>query len=284
MLLSQRLLYVTAFDRIEEAVTAQVAELAKALGAVVHPTVCSGTRGGLLSRVAGDDAGLRDKLEGVAERLRGMRVRVGDTLMVRGNPAAAAMEAAERVDADYIVIGAGEDCLDRPEAVGESARSLARDAPQHVWIAKPWADAALQHVLCPFDGSRGCADGIRLSLDLCRQFNARLQLLSVLKPPHEPLFGGPEVERNEAEEAARRALRDQREAFLEGFNFDGVTLAREYVWAERASEAIRERAGIHRDGLTVMGVAGRRRFPTMMLGRTAERVLDGSESSLLLVK
>ncbi|MES1944924.1 universal stress protein UspE [Salinisphaera sp. PC39] len=284
MLLTQRILYVAAFDAIEPAVTAQVAELSKALTATVHVMTTAGPRYQLW-RVGSDaEASARARIEDVAERLRGLRARVGETLVVKGNLATAAMEAAPRMEAEYIVIGAGESAAEDPAYVRTSARTLARSARENVWICKPEAEPALQHVLCTFDASRGSADGIRVSTDLCRQFNARLQLMSVLHPPPAGMLGGTDVERDEAEQAARRALHDQRLAFLEGFNFDGVKLARNLVWADRASPAILAEADKHRDGLLVLGVSGQRRFQSMMLGNTAEKVLDACPSSMLFVK
>lgn len=284
MLLTQRILYVVAFDAIEPRITAQVAELSKALAATVHVLTTAGPRYELW-RIGGDvEAKAREQLEAVAERLRELRARVGETLVIKGNLANAAMEAAHRMEVEYIVIGAGEGVAADPAYVRTTAKTLARSARENVWICKPDAEPALQHVLCTFDASRGSADGIRASTDLCRQFNARLQLLSVLHPPPPGILGGTDVERDEAEEAARRALHDQRMAFLEGFNFDGVKLARNLLWADQASPAIVEQAGRHPDGLLVLGVAGQRRFPSMMLGNTAEKVLAGCPSSMLFVK
>lgn len=284
MLLTQRILYVVAFDAIESRVTAQVAEISKALGATVFPLASTGPRYELWRLPAGDEARTREQIEEVAERLRASRARVGHTLVVKGNRTVAAMEAAQRIEASFIVIGAGEQSAQDPGFVRTTAKSLARGAREHVWICKPEAEPVLPHVLCAFNGSRGSAEGIRMSTDLCRQFNARLQLLSVLHPPPPGLIGGTQTEREEAEAAAQRSLQDQREAFLEGFNFDGVSLSRKLLWGELASEGILAEVAKHPDGLLVLGVAGRRRFPVMMLGNTSEKVLRACPSSLLIVK
>lgn len=284
MLLTQQILYVVAFDAVEPRITAQVAELSKALAATVHVLTTAGPRYELW-RIGNDiEARTREQLEGVAERLRDLRARVGETLVIKGNLANAAMEAARRADAEYIVVGAGERAREDPGYVRTTAKTLARSARENVWICKPGAEPALDHVLCTFDASRGSADGIRVSTDICRQFSARLQLLSVLHPPPPGILGGTDVERDEAEQAARRSLHDQRMAFLEGFNFEGVKLARNLSWADQASPAIVEAAVTHPDGLLVLGVAGQRRFPSMMLGNTAEKVLNGCPSSMLFVK
>lgn len=284
MLLTQSILYVAAFDAIEDKVTAQVAELSKALGTGVHLLTTAGPHYEFWRANRHTEAEARRRLEAVAERLRERRARVGETLVIKGNLANAAMEAARHMDADYIVIGAGEAAAGDPSHVRTTAKTLARSAREHVWVCKPAAEPAVEHVICGFDASRGSAGAIHVSIDLCRQFNARLQLLSVLHPPPPGILGGTDVERREAEEAARQSLQDQRLAFLEGFNLEGVKLARNFIWAGRASPAIVGEAEKHPDGLLVVGVAGQRRFPSMMLGNTAEKVLDGCPSSMLFVK
>ncbi|MAA73954.1 MAG: hypothetical protein CMN28_04545 [Salinisphaeraceae bacterium] len=284
MLLTQRILYLVSFDEIEPAVTAQVAEISKALSAPVFLVAGLGTGSGLWRNRHDEEVQARAGLESVADNLRARRASLGHTLVLKGNRAVVAMEAAERMEADFIVVGAGESSRQDPTFVRTTAKILARTAREHVWICKPEADAALQHVLCAFNESRGSADGIRVSVDLCRQFNAKLQLLSVLQEPDAGLVGGSEQERDEAIEASRRQLHDRRLAALDGFNVSGVALARNIVWDTAASQAVLAEAGRHPEGLLTLGVSGRRRFPAMMLGNTAEKILRHCPSSLLLVK
>ncbi len=271
-------------DAIEPAITAQVAEISKAVGAPVYLLAIIAPRYDLWRNSNDAQSKARAQVERAAEQLRAKRARVGHALVVKGNQAVAAMEAAQRMQTDFIVIGAGEQAREQPGFVRTTAKTLARTAEQHVWICKPKADAALQHILCAFNESRGSADGIRVSIDLARQFNAKMQLFSALPPPPAGMLGGDETERAEAQEAASRALMDQRASVIEGFNFSGVTLARNLCWSELVSTVVLTEADKHRDGLLVMGAAGRRRFPTMMLGNTAEKILGLCPSSLLIVK
>lgn len=284
MLLTKRILYVLSEDAIEEQVTTQVAEISKAVGAPVYLLAAIPPRYDLWRSSHDAQTKARDHVERIAEQLRAKSARVGHTLVVKGNMAVAAMEAAQRMETDFIVLGAGENVLQDPGFIRTTAKTLARTAEQHTWICKPQTDAALQHILCAFNNSRGSAEGIRISIDLAYQFNARMQLISALHTPPGGMLGGDNTERAEAQETASRALLDERASVIEGFNFSGVTLARNLCWSEAASTAVLEETDKHRDGLLVMGAAGRRRFPTMMLGNTAEKIMGNCTSSLLVVK
>lgn len=284
MLLTQRILYLVSFDDIEPEITAQVAEISKALSAPVFLVAGLGTRYRLFSNAHDAEVEARKGLEAVADALRERRAKLGHTLILKGNQAVVAMEAAERIEADFIIVGSGDASQQDPGFVRTTAKILARTAREHVWICKPNADPVLDHVLCAFNESRGSGDGVRVSIDLCRQFNARLQLFSVINEPDPGIVGGSERERDEAAESSRRLLQDQRLGYLEGFNFSGVSLAKQIVWGDAASSQVLEEAQNHCDGLLTLGVAGKRRFPAMMLGNTAEKILRNCPSSLLLVK
>lgn len=284
MLLTKRILYVVAFDGIEAQVSDQVASISKALGVSVYLLAVMPTRYDFWRTADGEDVRAREKLAGVAQRLSEKHAHIGRTLVVRGNRAVAAMEAAQRLQCEFIIIGAGEQSLDTPEFIRTTAKALARSCDQNVWICKPHADVTLQHIVCAFNASPGSAAGIHVSIDLARQFAATMQLLSALPTPPPGITGGDEIERDEAQEAAKRALFAQREGLIEGFNFCGISVERDLCWSQLASVAVLERAQNNPNGLLVMGAAGRNRFPVMMLGNTAEKILHGCRSSLLVVK
>lgn len=284
MLLSDRILYLVEFDAIEPLVTAQVSELSKALGGAVVLLATVPPRSRLLGGNRQAEIDARMQLESIAQRLQDQRARVLDSCVLQALPEAAVHQTVDRYSAEYIVLGAGEESTARRQHISQLALKITQNAHQHVWVCKPTADPVLEHILCCYDGSRGSGAAIRLSCDIARQFNARMQLLSVFSPPTAEIVFREEIERQEADESARVALIEEREGYLQGFGFEGVTLAKNYVFADRASESILEEAVKHPEGLLVLGAAGLRRFSRMRLGNTAQRVLETAESSVLVVK
>lgn len=285
MLLSDRILYVVEFNEVEGRITRQVAAFANACHADVV----------LLSEVAKpyqlwrlptfSREKVKRKLERTIVNLRAAGVNVAGTLTAAGNMAEEAMRVAGEQQVEFIMVGAGAASGRDVHHTSALALSLARSAQQHVWICKPEAEPALEHVLCAVDTSRGSAEGLRVASDICRQFNARLRTVSVLKPPKSwSVMGMPELEKEEDMESARERMLYDRKTFLAGFNLEGISLARSFIWADKASTAILTAAENYPDGLSVIGVAGARRFYRPRLGTTADRILRKNPSSLLVVK
>lgn len=132
-------------------------------------------------------------------------------------------------------------------------------------------------MLCAADTSALAGRAIQRSMDLCRRFNARLRVLSVLAEPVVPHGAAPV----DPDAVAERGRAEQK-AFLEQFDLRGVALSRAIVWgAETAVELLLE-AERYPDGLLVMGAASTASAPG--LGATAEPMVRGCPSSVLVVR
>jgi len=270
MALRSRILYLVGFDSAEAAVTWQVAELSKAWQA---PVVLLGVDPPQwLSFLAKDrQRALKRRLLDVAKRLRGLKGHVAGIKAAVGDARTEARRVADHIGAELIVTGAGPQSVDDPLALSNVAFDIASRARQDVWICKPHADPQVDHVLCAADTSVRAGIAMRLSVDLCRRFNARLRVLSVLD---EPAGADPD----ETARAARQAQRD----FLAKFDLGGVALSRATVWGADATVELLLEAERYSDGLLVMGAASGTRSPG--LGATAEPVLRACPSSILIVR
>lgn len=269
MALRGRILYVVAFDAIEAAVTWQVAQLSKAWQT---PVVLLGVQPShwlaLMSRDRSRE--LKRRLLEVAKRLRGLKGHVAGIKAVTGDECTEARRFADQIGAELIMIGAGAESLKDPLAIHSTGLNIARRARQDVWICKPDADPQIEHVLCAVDTSALAGDAVRRSVDLCRRFNARLRLLSVLPEP---------ALADDAEQSARVA-REQQRRFLDQFDLGGVALSRAIAWGRQTTVEVLLEAERYADGLLVMGASSQPRG----LGPTAEPVLRACPSSVLIVR
>lgn len=270
MALRGRILYLVGFDATEAAITWQVAELSKAWQT---PVVLLGVQAPhWLSFLEADRRRtLKRRLLEVAKRLRALRSHVAGIKAVSGQARTEARRFADQIGAELIVTGAGAGAVDDPLALSETALDIARRARQDVWICKPAADPHVEHVLCAADTSALAGDAVRRSVDLCRRFNARLRLLSVLTEP---------AADDDPDDAARLG-REQQRRFLDTFDLGGVPLSRAIVWGTQTVELLLE-AERYPDGLLVMGAAST--AGAQGLGATAEPVLRACPSSILIVR
>lgn len=271
MALRSRILYLVGFDDTEAAITWQVAELSKAWQA---PVVLLGVDPPQwLSFLAKDrQRAHKRRLLDVARRLRGLKGHVAGIKAVVGDARTEARHVADQIAAELIVAGAGPRSVEDPLSLSSIAFDLASRARQDVWICKPHADPHVDHVLCAADTSARAGIAVRLSVDLCRRFNARLRVLSVLKEPSGV---------DDPDETARVARQEQRD-FLAQFDLGGVALSRATVWGADATVELLLEAERYSDGLLVMGAASGVRSPG--LGATAEPVLRACPSSVLIVR
>ena len=266
-----RILYLVEFDAAEAAVSWQVANLAKAWQTSV---VLLAVRRPRWLPVLGKEElrATKRELLGVARRMREMKASVSGVRALAGDAVSQACRMAESIGAALVMVGAGAG-RDSP-ALSPLAHAIARRARQDVWICRPEADPHLEHVLCAADTSPLAGRAVQRSVELCRRFNARLRVVSVLAEPGR----GSE----EPDEAAARGRAEQR-AFLDRHDLRGVALSRAIVWgAETAVELLLE-AERYPDGLLVLGAAS---APGTApgLGATAEPLVRACPSSVLIVR
>jgi nucleotide-binding universal stress UspA family protein len=270
---SRRILYVVSFDATEAAVTWQVAELARAWCAAV--VLLAPRRRRWIWRLGAEsreDVGRR--LSAVAVRLKGY---VADIRVAEDPLADAVTRVARDVGAKLVLVGAGERALREPTYVGPEALELARHVGEDIWICKPFADPRVEHVLCAADTSPTAGAAVTRAVHICRRFNARLRILSVMPQPSR--FA--QVDDPEEEMHARRTAQ---KSFLDQFDLQGVALSRAIVWAHEPSAEVLHEAERYSDGLLVIGASSQTHPAHGQLGPTSEAILRACPSSLLIIK
>lgn len=265
-----RILYLVPGDATEAVTSWQVLQLARAAHAEVV-LLALRQRWWWPFGAAAERAMLEDRLADVAARFKGYATasRVED-----GEPLAVAITVAQRVRATLVMTSAGIRAQHDPCHADDLALRLACVAPTDVWICKPQADPQVEHVLCAADTSRGSGLAVRRAVDLCRNFNARLRLLTVMPDPE--LLPADDVE------PSIERLRTQQQQFLDGFDLDGVPLSREVVWSRHPAGEVLNEAGQHPEGLLLLGASSRLRRSG--LGLVSAQVLRRCPSSVWVVR
>jgi nucleotide-binding universal stress UspA family protein len=267
-----RILYVVTFDSTEALITWQVMELARAAHAeVVLLGLHRRIRWPLSRRPGRDETGRR--LSEVAARLKG---HAAEIRVEHGPLVPAAMRSARAVDAQLIMIGAGERALREPAYVAPEALELARQARDDVWICKPGADPHIESVLCAADATPAAGAAVLRAAGLCRRFNARLRLLSVMPEPS--------VLVSDDLEADLHALKRSQKEFLDQFDLRGMPLSRSMAWAADPATEVLHEAGQLADGVLIIGSSSEKRPAHAGLGPTAEAVLRGCPCSIWIVR
>jgi nucleotide-binding universal stress UspA family protein len=220
----------------------------------------------------------------LAKQLTAQNVEVAGWFVRIGSRASTIVRKAAEIDADLILLGAGElSAVDRFQ-VGPVAETVIEQAPQPVLAVRPGEPGTcFRTILCPVDLSEVSARGLRNAIRLTRAFEGRLVVLTVV-----PVVSWLTAATQTGQLTGARVEYENRwcagfDKFLEGIDFEGVHWVADVRQGEPHAEivaAVRE----HGADLLVMGATGRTGLVRVVLGSVTRRVLRQLSCSLLTVK
>lgn len=186
----------------------------------------------------------------------------------------------------YDLVMAGSRGLAKWETffVGSTSKRLIRKCPASIWIVKSEHAHPPKVILIPTDFSDVSLKAVTHGLWLSQITGAEVHLLHVTDPldlPEDYLFPFPDMEslRKELEESAKVRLH----TLLASLPTEGNCIQEHIVQGTAWQEIKRLTKQLSAD-LIVMGTVGRSGIKGLLLGNTAERVLDTCDCSILTIK
>ena len=201
-----------------------------------------------------------------------------------GDPFVALTHAVQAERYDLVLAGTRGLAAWEQFLLGSTAKQLIRNCPADVWIARAEHAAPPKVVLAATDFSDVSLKAATHGMFVARQANARFHLLHVIDSkdvPDDVISRIPQGSslRNEINENARRRL----ELFIDTLNADRSRIQLHFScgipWKDIGTTARHVKAE-----LIVMGTIGRSGIKGVLLGNTAEKVLDTCEASVFTVK
>ncbi len=168
--------------------------------------------------------------------------------------------------------------------VGSTAKRLIRKCPADVWIVKAEHVGPPQVVLAATDFSDVSFQAVLRGFQIAQQADAAFHLLHVIDSKDVPedliehIPSGSSL-RHEIDKEAERRL----EAFLDTLPADRKNIETHMSYGTPWMEVGRTAQHLHAD-LIVMGTIGRGGIKGLLLGNTAEKVLDTCDCSILTIK
>jgi nucleotide-binding universal stress UspA family protein len=283
-----------------DAIVASGIRLARALKARVHlvhacePALARGGApfgAGLLE--PWDEAerqALAERLESAAARLGLGRAELAGTTLERGAAHRVLLDAAQRCDADLIVIGAAESDAARARLIGATADRVVRKADCPVLLVRRELALPPARVLLPVDLSAAAAEALGQGLALLRE------IAGENRPEIEALFVGTEVSGRPARgqsvpEAERAAALGRLRDFLGRAPDASLTTApgaarwriEPRVEFGLIDRAILDRIERRQPDLVVLRTNSRVGFDPLVLGRVATAVVRQGNANVLLI-
>jgi len=201
----------------------------------------------------------RQLVEASVARIAEAGGRVAGHQVLSGSPAETILHVADRVGADWLVLGAGDRSA-RSLLTGTTAETVARFATQRVWISRPRPTRPLLRIGCGVDYSASSGDALRLAADLAARTGASLHV------------------------AHAAAAADTRAHLLQYLLDSGAKVEAANVTAAAGApdEVLRAFVADRGIDLLILGRTGTSGLRRVFLGGTAERLLRSVPCSLLL--
>jgi nucleotide-binding universal stress UspA family protein len=284
MRLLQKILLATDHRPASQEATATAARIAKAFGGRVFlmHVVNDATPAPVVLPFRKELAERTQR--GYVEQLDAEGVEIAESTVVYGSPAARIVRKADDLDADLVVIGAGERLEGDGFVAGPVAEAVMQHSRQPVLAVLPGGPpAAFRTIVCPVDCSDVSRRGLTNAIRLAKAFGGRLIVLMVIP---ELSWLGASVETGVFVGAKKQHEANWRQdlaEFLRSIDFCGADWIQAVLAGEPEIEIVRvarERAA----DVIVMGATGRSGLAAMLMGSVTRGVLQRLPCSLLTVQ
>ena len=245
----------------------------------------------LKKALATDQATIRaDWLERLNKFIAESEVGVGavQTEVRIGHPFAELVEACRAHQADLLVMGA-KGSRSEPHRIGAIAAKCVRKAPVDVLVVREDAQGPFQKIVTCVDFSENSAKAVQCGLHLAQEDGASLDCLYVYQSALAMSldYGGfaPSLPTNIDPEAVEN-LRKDLDAFLAPLTRDSGNVTVTPLIKERVNirEAILDHVTETHAGLVVLGTRGKTGLRELLIGTTAEKIVQNAPCSILAVK
>ncbi len=182
---------------------------------------------------------------------------------------------------DSVVVGAKQHGALERLFIGTTGMNLLRNCPCPVWVTHPPNPESAGTVLVCHDLTAVGQQALELGAAVAEYRQSPLHVMHVIEAHHVEV-ADPLLIEVRAEEADRQAIRERISQEIDAL---GISVPTEiHLTAGHPDEAIREYIDEHEIDLLVMGTLARHGVEGLLIGNTAERLLQKVPCSVLAVK
>lgn len=209
-------------------------------------------------------------------------------LRTAGKPWLELLREAVTNDHDLMIVGSHQQHALGKLLLGNTGRRLVRKCPCPVWVTSPVEDGQVRRILVPTDFSETADEAIKLAHTLAQQLEAELHVLHAIEYHFEPQMRDLIASLDEVEEYRSRLHADAERQLNEMISRCGldhaVALDHRHIATGTPDVAIRTAVAELAVDLVVMNTLGRSGLKGLLVGNTAEQVLNYLTCSILAVK
>ena len=206
-----------------------------------------------------------------------------------GNPFKLTLDQIEKHNAETLVLGSGGYSSEDGHHVGALASRCIRKAPVEVLLVRNYQDHPFEEIVACVDFSENSNRAVHRAAELAAQDKARLRLIHVFRPPAYaetemgwlgPAF--PMTPDDDIQKNLKERLDEFAEQLSEEYSLDKITT--DVISSHSIHRGIWQALKEIQADLVVLGTRGRTGFKSLLLGTTAEGLLNHTPCSALTLK
>jgi nucleotide-binding universal stress UspA family protein len=209
-------------------------------------------------------------------------VRASEPLLLNGDFSDRIVSAADKMNANMIMIGGGEKSENNVFLLGSNAEKIIKKSSKPVLVVKGNKPFNIKSIMCPVDFSKESKLALQNAITMAHRFKAKLVILSVFEVSQlnfikDKINLGQEIEniRNEFQKAF--------DTFLAGFTLTGIEVAKEIKQGVPSIEILNS-IKMHNCDLLVIGTTGKSGISKILMGSVTEKVIRKVPCSFITLK
>jgi universal stress protein E len=208
-----------------------------------------------------------------------------ELLVTGGRPWVDITRVAMRTEAQLVIIAKRNEPAEDGRRLGSIAVKLLRKCPTPVWVVRPEHDLVHRLVLAATDLTPVGDEAVRCAGYVAQRHACDLHIVHAWQVPMPPQVDSGRMTDEELEEAMGSLRAGRHEHISESLaSYEGESEPTIHVSKGSPAHTIREAVSHLDPDLLVMGTVSRLGVVGLLLGSTAERMLDQVDCSILTVK
>lgn len=215
------------------------------------------------------------------QQFEDLSITTADPVITYGNYSQGIISTSDQVNANLIIIGAGEKPKGDHVQLGTTASRVMAKSEHPVFVVKSEQNLAdIKQILCPVDFSEESSNALHNAVAVARLFDAELKVMSVYTPFEQT------ITRIAPEEVNRQREQDQAlelKRFLRHQNLENIKYSQE-IMGGKPEEEILKAIDKYPIDLLFMGTTGKSGISKILLGSVAEKVTREVRCSFITSK
>ncbi|MCK5703535.1 MAG: universal stress protein, partial [Cyclobacteriaceae bacterium] len=218
----------------------------------------------------------------IRERIENEGVNTDEPLLKFGCHYDKIIQMADSINANVIMVGAGEKSKNDVFQLGTTAGKIIRKSIRPVWVIKKDNPLNVKSILCPVDFFPESKRALKNAITMAHRFNAELIIFSVC----ELYYKGSlklKIDWDEESEYLRSEHIKKFDSFLEDFNLTDLNWQKEIRNNDPAKEILGA-ISRHKSDILIMGTTGKTGLSRLIMGRVTEKVIREVPCSFITLK